>query len=344
MWDESWHDLPTRPRPSTWNLPRAAERASAPSAVQAGGIACGGWVRTRTVSRHLATSATGRRAFGPHLDEDWAHPWKQGRSALCQPRLAAAASRAARRRRARRCARSRSTHGGSQRQCFGRSSMQHTSCTLPRNAAQRACGSAAASARQRLRRALGVGERRDGLCDGGGDVRRHACATARSEQPITLALSGISRLSARGGGAAASSFFKSQRRQDSASAAPLGDDRADGVARWAPAPPRTQLLRNRRALAAQSLRNRCAIAAQSLRICCASVSLSRPGAGAPSRAATVATDRVRSARSTSASAATLPHAHTRRPRTHAATARVSEADGPRRRCAGGVAAGVGRSR
>ena len=262
MWDESWHDLPTRPRPSTWNLPRAAERASAPSAVQAGGIACGGWVRTRTVSRHLATSATGRRAFGPHLDEDWAHPWKPGRSALCQPRPAAAASRAARRRRARRCARSRSTHGGSQRQCFGRSSMQHTSCTLPRNAAQRACGSAAASARQRLRRALGVGERRDGLCDGGGDVRRHACATARSKQPITLALSGISRLSARGGGAAASSFFKSQRRQDSASAAPLGDDRANGVARWAPAPPRT-----RRAIVAQLLRNCCAIAAQLLRIC-----------------------------------------------------------------------------
>ena len=181
----------------------------------AGGRNCLRWVGPYSHS----IPSSGRICHGtarvrPHLDEDWAHPWKPGRSALCQPRPAAAASRAARRRRARRCARSRSTHGGSQRQCFGRSSMQRTSCIPPRHAAQRACGGAAASARQRLRRALGVGERRDGLCDGGGDVRRHACATARSNQPITLALSGISRLSARGGGAAASSFFKSQRRQD----------------------------------------------------------------------------------------------------------------------------------
>jgi hypothetical protein len=160
------------------------------------------------------------------------------------------------------------------------------SCHIsPRHAAQRACGSATASARQRLRRALGVGEARDGLCDGGGDVRRNACAAARSNQTITLARSGISRLSA-------GSVFKSQRRQDRR--ALRGQATAEPIA-W------------------RDGRRRCrANAAHSF-------SLRRPGAGAPSRAATVVTDRVRSARSTSASAATLPHARgvhaagTRRP-------------------------------
>ena len=96
----------------------------------------GGRKRLRWVGPYShSIPSSGRICHGtarvrPHLDEDWAHPWKPGRSALCQPRPAAAASRAARRRRARRCARSHSTHGGRSDSASTASAQQHATYSI----------------------------------------------------------------------------------------------------------------------------------------------------------------------------------------------------------------------